>query len=459
MSAPISSSSSRGVSSVNYSYQRKAEKHHILSLHSGFFDNAELEDAEDELALEDIAQSISSISEDDFGFKSAELKDVAELKDAEDELALEDIAQSISEVDLFFENAELKDAWDELVVEDIAQSISAAEESPIIKAVNVILIKALTEGVSDIHVEPQKEFVRIRMGKDGVLRNYYRLPKKLTPAITSRFKIIAHLDIAEKQQAQSGRMRKVFKGRTIHFQVNSFPGSYGEKIVLRIEDAEDEDIAESISAAKDARITKTVKVILVKALTEGVSDIHVEPQKEFIRIRMGKDGVLRNYYRLPKKLTPAITSRFKIIAHLDIAEKQQAQSGRMRKVFKGRTIHFQVNSFPGSYGEKIVLQILDSSSIDTDTPLQLIQTIGLDAAGQKNLQQYLQNVNIPSNINCEIVLELQVKGKRILRVILDDKTSTLKDKKVLAEIKRSLLKWRVPSGAANKILITIKVSS
>ena len=95
----------------------------------------------------------------------------------------------------------------------------------------------------------------------------------------------------------------------------------------------------------------------------------------------------------------------------------------------------------------------------TDTRLQIIQVKGLDAAGQENLQQHLQNVNIPPNINGEIVLELEVKDSRVLRVIVDDEVSTMKDKKVVEEIKRSLLKWRVPSGAAEKIAITIKVNS
>ena len=267
----------------------------------------------------------------------------------------------------------------------------------------------------------------------------------------------------------------------------AFPETDSMKLKL------DKDIAESIYAAKDARITKAIKVILVKALTEGVSDIHVEPQKEFIRIRMGKDGVLKNYYRLPKKLTLAITTHFKIFAHLDIAERQQAQSGSMSRVIQGCTIYFQVNTLPSPYGEKIVLRIedietldeepldLEASSVDssafdleecfapeqesaslTDTPLQIIQVEGLDAAGKENLQQHLQNANIPSNINCEIVLEFVVKGKRVLRVILDDEASTfskLEDKKLIAEIRRSLLKWRVPSGAADQIHITIKVNS
>ncbi|NES90242.1 MULTISPECIES: VIT domain-containing protein [Okeania] len=109
---------------------------------------------------------------------------------------------------------------------------------------------------------------------------------------------------------------------------------------------------------------------------------------------------------------------------------------------------------------RMVLSLKQKDSANsTDTPLQIIQVIGLDAAGQENLQQHLQNLNIPPNIHGEIVLELQVKGDRVLRVILDDEVSSLKDKKIIEEIKRSLLKWCVPSSAADRIQITIKISS
>ncbi len=136
-----------------------------------------------------------------------------------------------------FDGSELEDAPQEAEVEDIAKLVENSEEAPVIRAVNIILVKALSEGVSDIHVEPQEEHLQIRMRKDGVLQEYYRFPKKVIPAITSRFKIIANLDIAERRQAQDGRIRRVFKGRTVDFRVNSLPGRYGEKIVLRILDS------------------------------------------------------------------------------------------------------------------------------------------------------------------------------------------------------------------------------
>ena len=138
-------------------------------------------------------------------------------------------------------------------------------------------------------------------------------------------------------------------------------GDFGE-LSLQEVTADTEDIADTINDMDQAPVIKAVNIILAKALSEKVSDIHVEPQEEFMRIRMRKDGVLQEYFRFPKQVVQGITARFKIIANLDIAERRQAQDGRIRRVFEGRTVDFRVNSLPSRYGEKIVLRILDSSS-------------------------------------------------------------------------------------------------
>lgn len=113
---------------------------------------------------------------------------------------------------------------------------SEANQAPIIKLVNKILIKALQDQASDIHVEPQEEFLKVRLRKDGVLREYFKLPKHITPAVVARFKIMAELDIAERRLPQDGKIRRVFQGRTVDFRVNTLPSRYGEKVVLRILD-------------------------------------------------------------------------------------------------------------------------------------------------------------------------------------------------------------------------------
>ncbi|HEY9908443.1 MAG TPA: ATPase, T2SS/T4P/T4SS family [Thermosynechococcaceae cyanobacterium] len=128
---------------------------------------------------------------------------------------------------------DLKDAPDD--VEDNLD-VADAEAAPVIALVNKVMIKALQEGVSDIHVEPQEESLRIRFRKDGVLREAFPepFPKKIIPAVTARFKIIAQLDIAERRLPQDGRIRRVFDGNKIDFRVSTLPSRYGEKVVLRI---------------------------------------------------------------------------------------------------------------------------------------------------------------------------------------------------------------------------------
>ena len=89
-------------------------------------------------------------------------------------------------------------------VEEDLGDLSGAKDAPIISLVNKILAKALTEGVSDIHVEPQEEYLRVRFRKDGVLTQAYELPKTIIRAVAARFKIMAELDIAEQRMPQDG---------------------------------------------------------------------------------------------------------------------------------------------------------------------------------------------------------------------------------------------------------------
>ncbi len=140
-------------------------------------------------------------------------------------------------------------------------NLSGADQSPIITLVDRILIKALEMNASDIHVEPQQSGLQIRMRKDGVLTNLTQpLPTRLIPAITSRFKIMADLDIAERRQAQDGRIRRKHKERTVDFRVNSLPSRYGEKICLRLLDSQ------STQLGLDKLISNPVTLEIVRTL-------------------------------------------------------------------------------------------------------------------------------------------------------------------------------------------------
>jgi len=143
--------------------------------------------------------------------------------------------------DLVDDDQELELATDEQEM-DAATLERAAEEAPIIKLVNLILTDSLKRGASDIHVEPYENEMRVRFRVDGVLQTVMNPPLKLRDAMTSRMKIMAKLDIAEKRLPQDGRIMIKFKAdgkkKELDFRVSTVPTLYGEKIVLRLLDKE-----------------------------------------------------------------------------------------------------------------------------------------------------------------------------------------------------------------------------
>ncbi len=143
--------------------------------------------------------------------------------------------------DLVDEDQELELAAEEQEM-DAAMLEKAAEEAPIIKLVNLILTDSVKRGASDIHVEPYENEMRVRFRIDGVLQTVMNPPLKLRDAMTSRLKIMAKLDIAEKRLPQDGRIMIKYKAegkkKELDFRVSSVPTLYGEKIVLRLLDKE-----------------------------------------------------------------------------------------------------------------------------------------------------------------------------------------------------------------------------
>ena len=143
--------------------------------------------------------------------------------------------------DLVDEDQELELAAEEQEM-DAAMLEKAAEEAPIIKLVNLILTDSVKRGASDIHVEPYENEMRVRFRVDGVLQTVMSPPMKLRDAITSRMKIMAKLDIAEKRLPQDGRIMIKYKAegkkKELDFRVSTVPTLYGEKIVLRLLDKE-----------------------------------------------------------------------------------------------------------------------------------------------------------------------------------------------------------------------------
>lgn len=143
----------------------------------------------------------------------------------------------------------------------------------------------------------------------------------------------------------------------------SLPSSVGQ--LQEVTDLEDLEVsaAEANSSANASPIVSLVDRILIEALTSGASDIHIEPQDNALEIRFRIDGVLQKQFEdLPRGLTPAVTSRLKIMADLDIAERRLPQDGRIRRMFRGRKMDFRVSTLPARNGEKVVMRLLDSGA-------------------------------------------------------------------------------------------------
>src|SRR2546423_3403119 len=121
---------------------------------------------------------------------------------------------------------------------DVFELKESADEAPVVKLVNMVLVDAIRKGASDLHWEPYEKHFRIRFRIDGVLHERLSPPKRLEPAIISRLKIMSSLDISERRLPQDGRIKLRYGSREIDFRVSVLPTIFGEKAVLRILDKE-----------------------------------------------------------------------------------------------------------------------------------------------------------------------------------------------------------------------------
>jgi type IV pilus assembly protein PilB len=142
------------------------------------------------------------------------------------------------------------------------------------------------------------------------------------------------------------------------------------------------------NAGDDAPVVKFVNKVLVDAIRRGASDIHFEPFETNYRVRLRMDGMLRPVANPPMKMASRISSRLKVMAGLDIAERRVPQDGRIKlNLSKSRSMDFRVSTLPTLFGEKIVLRILDSSSAK----------LGIDKLGYEENQKqlYLDAIHKP----------------------------------------------------------------
>jgi len=149
-------------------------------------------------------------------------------------------------------------------------------------------------------------------------------------------------------------------------------------------EAEDEALSESYSYS-DAPIIKLVNGMLIKAVKDGVSDVHVEPYEKNFQVRYRLDGSLYKSMNLPLSIKNALAARVKILANLDITERRVPQDGRIKmKLGKTKAVDFRVSTLPTLFGESIVMRILDQSTLNVD-----LTKLGFDVGTYDTLKRCL----------------------------------------------------------------------
>ena len=149
-----------------------------------------------------------------------------------------------------------------------------------------------------------------------------------------------------------------------------------------------EEPVDLLDATDEAPIIRFVNSLLFQAVKERASDIHIEPFERDLSVRFRIDGVLHEKVRPPKRLQASITSRVKIMAGLNIAEKRLPQDGRIRLKIAGKDVDVRTSTLPTSHGERVVLRLLDRSSI-----LLPLEDIGLSGEELKLMNRLIQRAN------------------------------------------------------------------
>jgi type IV pilus assembly protein PilB len=153
-----------------------------------------------------------------------------------DQTAKEAVKTALQDIDLDDVTIATGTSTDASADANIDELRGLVEEAPVVRLANLILSQAVKDGASDIHMEPNRENMRIRYRVDGILHENMVLPKKVQSALVSRIKILASMDISERRAPQDGRISLIIDGKQWDFRVSTLPNVFGEKVVLRVLD-------------------------------------------------------------------------------------------------------------------------------------------------------------------------------------------------------------------------------
>jgi type IV pilus assembly protein PilB len=196
---------------------------------------------------------------------------------------------------------------------------------------------------------------------------------EIVPLISTEKSVIDFLNNAQTQA--SGGIDELLKNVDV------------SDVELAKEKAEEVNLDQLVESSAEAPIIKIVNLMLMQAIKDRASDIHIEPFEKQLRLRYRVDGVLYDSTAPPKSMQAAVSSRIKIMAALDIAERRLPQDGRFRIKLAGRDIDLRVSILPTVHGEKIVMRVLDKGSLSPS-----LDALGMDA---EDLEKFKRAIDAP----------------------------------------------------------------
>jgi type IV pilus assembly protein PilB len=209
---------------------------------------------------------------------------------------------------------------------------------------------------------------------------------EVSPLIASEKSIIDKLNHVDS--ARSGSMEDIIKDAAKQQAAES--EDVDENVVVSREAMEEVNLDQLAASSEEAPVIKLANLILVQAVKDHASDVHIEPFEKTLRLRYRVDGVLMDATPPPKQMQLALASRFKIMSSLDIAERRLPQDGRMRIRVGGKDYDLRVSIMPTVHGEKIVLRLLDKSNLSAS-----IDKLGLDS---ETFQQVKTAIEAPHGL-------------------------------------------------------------
>ena len=209
---------------------------------------------------------------------------------------------------------------------------------------------------------------------------------EIFPLISSEKAITDKLNAIDA--AKTGSMEDIIQDAQKRSDAEA--GENGDTIESVREAMEDVNLDQLAASSEEAPVIKLANLIVLQAIKDRASDVHLEPFEKVMRLRYRIDGVLLDATPPPKQMQLALASRFKIMSNLDIAERRLPQDGRMRVKVSGRDFDLRVSVLPTVHGEKIVLRVLDKSNLSAS-----LDKLGLDP---ETFKQFKSAIDAPHGL-------------------------------------------------------------